>query len=408
MGQDRRGFHKRAWRRAGGIVKLILYAHSWAPSVGGVETATMILARGLAEWAAAHAGEEVAVTLVTRTPANGMDDSALPFQVARRPGIGELIRLVREADVVHIAGPCLMPAAIAWLMRKPAVIEHHGHQAICPNGLLFKQPSQTLCPGHFAARQYRECLRCCSSTEGLAGGLRTLLLTFPRRWLSGRLTANIMISNRLGARLELPRSTTIYYGIPDATPVSMESTRSASNGFEIAYVGRLVAEKGLPLLLEAAQWMKQQGVAFKLSFIGGGSERVRLGQMAERLGLSDCVTFTGDLRGADLEKTVGKIAVVVMPSVWEETAGLSAIEQMMRGRVVIAADIGGLGEVVDGGGLKFAPGDWRALAACMQKVAADPELAKSLGSAARSRAMRMFRQDSMIQAHLSLYREVSR
>jgi glycosyltransferase involved in cell wall biosynthesis len=130
--------------------------------------------------------------------------------------------------------------------------------------------------------------------------------------------------------------------------------------------------------------------------------------MAERLGLSDCVTFTGDLRGADLEKTVGKIAVVVMPSVWEETAGLSAIEQMMRGRVVIAADIGGLGEVVDGGGLKFAPGDWRALAACMQKVAADPELAKSLGSAARSRAMRMFRQDSMIQAHLSLYREVSR
>ena len=389
-------------------MKLLLYAHSWAPSVGGVETATMILARGLAEWEAAQAGEEVAVTLVTRTPANGMDDSVLPFRVARRPGIGKLIQLIREADVVHIAGPCLMPAAIAWLMRKPAVIEHHGHQAICPNGLLFKQPSQTPCLGHFAARQYAECLRCCSNTEGPAGGLRTLLLTFPRRWLSGKLAANIMISNRLGARLKLPRSTTIYYGIPDATPVSMESTRSASNGFEIAYVGRLVAEKGLPLLLDAAQWLKEQGVPFKLSFIGGGPERARLEQMAERLGLIDLVTFTGDLRGADLEKTVSKIAVVVMPSIWEETAGLSAIEQMMRGRVVIAADIGGLGEVVDDGGLKFAPGDWRALAACMQKVADDPDLARSLGTAARSRAMQLFRQDSMIQAHFTLYREALR
>jgi glycosyltransferase involved in cell wall biosynthesis len=81
---------------------------------------------------------------------------------------------------------------------------------------------------------------------------------------------------------------------------------------------------------------------------------------------------------------------------------------MMRGRVVIAADIGGLGEVVDDGGLKFAPGDWRALAACMQKVADDPDLARSLGTAARSRAMQLFRQDSMIQAHFTLYREALR
>ena len=292
-------------------------------------------------------------------------------------------------------------------MRKPAVIEHHGHQANCPNGLLFKQPSQTLCPGHFAERQYAECLRCCSSTEGPVGGLRTLLLAFPRRWLSEKVTANIMISNRLGARLKLPRSRTIYYGLPDAPPVSMEDARSPSNGFEIAYVGRLVAEKGLPLLLEAAKWLKEQGVAFRLSFVGGGPEQGQLAQMVQRLGLSDLVTFTGDLRGADLEKKVNKIAVVVMPSVWEETAGLSAIEQMMRGRVVIAADIGGLGEVVDDAGLKFASGDWRALASCMKKIGDDPDFARSLGSAARSRAMRLFRQDSMIQAHLSLYREVS-
>jgi hypothetical protein len=40
---------------------------------------------------------------------------------------------------------------------------------------------------------------------------------------------------------------------------------------------------------------------------------------------------------------------------WEETAGLSAIEQMMRAGVVVVSDIGGLGEVVGDAGLKFAP-----------------------------------------------------
>lgn len=386
-------------------MKLLIYVHTWAPSVGGVETITKTLADGLADWSATHVGEEIAVTLVTQTPANGMDDSPLPFRVMRRPGLGGLTRLIREADLVHIAGPCLLPAMIAWLVRKTAVIEHHGYQANCPNGLLFKQPSQTLCPGHFAARQYNECLRCCSSTQGPVGALRTLLMTFPRRWLSGKLAANIMITNHLGMRLGLPRSKTIYYGIPDAPLVRIEDTLLASNVLEVAYVGRLVAEKGLPLLVKAAKSLQEQGVTFKLIFIGGGPEQKRLEQMVTRMGLSDLVSFTGDLRGVQLEEMVSNIDVVVMPSVWEETAGLSAIEQMMRGRVVIATDIGGLGEVVGDAGLKFALGDWLSLASCVKKVAGNRDFARSLGLAARSRAMQLFRKDNMIQAHIRLYRE---
>jgi glycogen synthase len=52
-----------------------------------------------------------------------------------------------------------------------------------------------------------------------------------------------------------------------------------------------------------------------------------------------------------------------MPSVWEETAGLSAIEQMMRGRLVIASRIAGLGEMVGDAGSRFFPETrktWRA------------------------------------------------
>ena len=95
-----------------------------------------------------------------------------------------------------------------------------------------------------------------------------------------------------------------------------------------------------------------------------------------------------------------------MPSLCEETAGLSAIEQMMRGRVVIVADIGGLGEVVGEAGLKFVPADSQALAACIRKVIDNPGLAASLGSLALKRATRLFKLSSMIERHVSLYREM--
>jgi hypothetical protein len=84
-------------------MKLITYANDWAPSVGGIETVTMVLARGLAAWEATHPGERIAVTVVTQTPANGMNDSALPFRVVRRPSQLEFAKLVRSADIVHVA-----------------------------------------------------------------------------------------------------------------------------------------------------------------------------------------------------------------------------------------------------------------------------------------------------------------
>ena len=390
-------------------MKILIYGDYFLPVVGGVQTSMNLLAKGLVELnsrqVTARNLDQIEVTVVTRSAANGMDDSVLSYRVVRQPGFQRLVKLIRGADVVHVAGPCLLPMAIARLVGKPVFVEHHGYQAICPNGLLFREPSRTVCPGYFSQRKYAKCVRCTSQTTSLVGGVRWILLTFPRRWLCERMAANIMITNHVGARLKLPRSRTVYYGIEEAACVMIERVPTSEDILHFAYVGRLVAEKGLPLLVEAAKNLKKQGVIFRLTFVGDGPERSRLNELTERFGLRDFVKFTGDLRGRELEQAVGGIDVVVMPSVWEETAGLSAIEQMMRGRVVIAADIGGLGEVVGDAGLKFALGDAEALASCIRKLIGDPALLKSLGSAARARAVKFFRQERMIQDHLSLYRE---
>jgi glycosyltransferase involved in cell wall biosynthesis len=98
----------------------------------------------------------------------------------------------------------------------------------------------------------------------------------------------------------------------------------------------------------------------------------------------------------------------VMPSVCEDVAPLAAMEQMMAGRLLIGSDIGGLGLVVDGFGLKFPPGDAKALASCMRQVMDDPSRAAALGQSARPRALQMFSQDRMVAEHARLYRELLR
>jgi len=118
------------------------------------------------------------------------------------------------------------------------------------------------------------------------------------------------------------------------------------------------------------------------------------------------VSIKGYLSGQKLAEALRDVGVVVMPSVWEETAGLAAIEQMMRGRLVIASEIGGLAEVVGSTGLCFAPGSADALAECMRHVLQEPELIDKLGPQARMRALRLFARRRMILEHHQVYRDV--
>lgn len=379
-------------------MRVLLYTHTFAPNVGGVETYVLLLARGLAARAR--------VTLATATPAGGFDDSALPFPVVRQPSARALWRLARQADVVQLAGPALVPLAIALLARRPVVIEHHGYQAVCPNGLLFYRPLTEVCPGHFRGLRWDRCLRC-NAQEGWPASARKLVLTVVRRWLAARVAANVGVSEHVGRRVELPRTTTIRHGIED--PLAGTEPGDAPPAEPcFAYVGRLVAEKGLPLLLEAARALKDKGYRFQLRFVGDGDERARLEGMARRLGLEPEVRFLGQLQGEALGRAVADAAAVVMPSRWEETAGLAAVEQMMRGRAVVAANLGGLAEYVDGAGLLFTPGDAASLADCLRRILDEPGLVREIGRAARARAMQEFHVARMVEDHLKLYERVMR
>ena len=390
-------------------MKLLFYSHFFLPSVGGVETVVLSLARGLSERRDANGAAEFEVTLVTQTPGGNYDDSSLPFRVVRRPGYVQLWRLIRSSNIVHIAGPALAPVCLARLARKPYVIEHHGYQATCPNGLLFHHPTNAVCPGHFQAGNYLECMNCNTKIEGSLGALRLLASTFLRRAGSRSATTNIAPSHHVANRTDLPRTAVIFHGVADpfAGAEEKKETSALENGI-FAYVGRLVVEKGVSVLVEAVGLLRAEGRSVNVLIIGDGPERPNLEKQITASHLESCVRITGFLSGEALLRELRNVATIVIPTIMEETAGLAALEQMARGRTVIASSVGGLREIVEGAGLTFPPGDSMALANAMRRILDEPGLSSSLGAQARRRALQSFSLSAMIDAHARIYRAISR
>ena len=234
-----------------------------------------------------------------------------------------------------------------------------------------------------------------------------LLLMFPRNMLARGVACNIAVSRHVLERIALPRSRVAYHGVENApAPDGRSGTLLTPAPLRFAYVGRLVAEKGLLVLLEAAELLSREKREFELLLIGDGPQRLQLEATIQRYQLGDRVHITGFLENAALGKTLEGVHVVTMPSVWEETAGLAAMEHMMRGRLVIASKVGGLAETVSDAGLVCLPGSAADLARCMRAVLQDHSLVTSLGHKGQQRAASLFPRDRMIAEHGSIYREI--
>jgi glycosyltransferase involved in cell wall biosynthesis len=384
-------------------MKLLFYSHFFAPSVGGVESIVLSLARGLAEVRTPEGLNEFDLTLVTQTPLGDFDDRLLPFCVLRQPGLYQLLRMIYSSDIIHVAGPSLFPVLLGWLSRKPVVVEHHGFQTICPTGQLLIEPIGAPCPGHFMAGRHLECLRCRSDNNWLASW-KLWLLTFVRRFLCSHVAANIMPTEWLSGLTHLSKAVSIPHGIE---VVARDSEFSRSPGPPLLiFQGRLVTTKGLPVLLEAARILHSENRVFEILVIGDGPERTAIQEFAAKLELASCVRFAGRVAADELDSVLAKASLVVVPSLGGEVFGLVLAENMSRGLPVVASNLGSFAEVLDDAGLTFHVGDAKDLARQIVRLLEDSALASALGDRARRRILDKFSRSHMIEAHAQLYRRL--
>jgi glycogen synthase len=395
-----------AWQRCLGFVKVsripqkvLIYSADFWPTTGGVQSVVMTLAGRFGAGTQFSPGLEC--TVVTETPAAAALDSDLPFRVVRNPSLIDLLRLLRQCDVVHIAGPALRPLAISFLLRKHVVVEHHGFQTLCPNGLLFHEPTRTACPGHFLAGRHRECWKC-NAGAGYRTSLRLWALTFIRQWFCRFVAANITPTRWLGRLLRLPRTFVIYHGVTEHSYLSFPHEKTP----QFAFVGRLVSTKGVDLLLRASRELLNKELEFHLLIVGDGPERNTLERLCTELGLASTVGFVGEVPEQDMDALLSDVTAVVIPSLAGEVFGLVAAENMMRGRAAIVPDGGSLAEIAGQTGLTFASGDAKSLAACMEQLLRSPGIAIEMGERARNHSLKHLRVEQMLEDHRALYRKV--
>ena len=120
------------------------------------------------------------------------------------------------------------------------------------------------------------------------------------------------------------------------------------NRFTLGVVSRLEKIKGMDLVVPAFAEVLKQHPNTRLIVVGDGSLRSAMEQQATEFGCADHITWAGRQAQEDLAKWYSKMDIVLMPS-RSEGFGLTAIEAMSNGCVVVASNIGGLPEVVRDG-----------------------------------------------------------
>lgn len=150
----------------------------------------------------------------------------------------------------------------------------------------------------------------------------------------------------------------------------------------LAFLGRLVPEKGAQVLLTALPHLLAEFPALTLVIAGEGPLRPELETQAASFG--ERVRFAGFLAGDAKSALLDRADLVVMPSLYEPF-GLVALEAMAAGTPLLASAVGGLAGIVTPGvdGELVPPGDAEALAAVALMLLRDPAYAARLAVSAR-------------------------
>jgi glycosyltransferase involved in cell wall biosynthesis len=174
----------------------------------------------------------------------------------------------------------------------------------------------------------------------------------------------------------------------------------------LLFLGRIVQQKGIDVLLEALALLRGR-CDLELLVAGRGPERPALETLTSRLGLSGQVHFVGQTAGLQKLWLLQNSLCMVVPSRTYEAFGVVAVESFAAGRPVIATQLRGLADLVRPevtGGL-VPPESPPRLAEAIERLVRDPVRADAMGNAARQ-FVRAFDWRDIALRHLELYEEL--
>jgi glycosyltransferase involved in cell wall biosynthesis len=178
--------------------------------------------------------------------------------------------------------------------------------------------------------------------------------------------------------------------------------------FTIGCVARLVPEKGLIVLLQAAARL---GGDWRLRIVGGGPLREHLEALADELGIAERVSFLNQIPSTEMPGQYREMDALAVPSLttptWKEQFGPRAtVEAMASGVPVVGSDSGAIPNVIGDAGLVVPEGDIEALAGALSLLAHSPHVRADLGTKGRARVLEHYTQAGIAEATVRVYREM--
>jgi spore coat protein SA len=163
----------------------------------------------------------------------------------------------------------------------------------------------------------------------------------------------------------------------------------------VLFVGRLIPEKGVHVLLEAMDLLQKQGVKINAKVVGSvnfGDDRGSAYVDGLHRNAPANVAFIPYVAGDALAEHFRSSTIFCCPSIWEEPFGMVNVEAMASGLPVVASRVGGIPEIfARGGGILVAKGSPVELAAALQRLAEDETERRHLAAQALAIFQNRFR-----------------
>ena len=319
------------------------------------------------------------------------------YSLSARLAIRRIIESQRP-DIVHVHDLYPLLAGILPECRKagvPVVMTCHNYRLTCPSLLHFHDG--TVCEKCCGGREYW-CIRNNCRGDLFESAAFAIQNLFARK--SGLFTKNVtlfialteFVRDRLQGAGVSPEKIML---LPNRVNIG-DSPGQASRGHHVSYVGRFSAEKGIEVLLVAAE----NNPAIPVKLAGDHCSMPGVTRLAPKN-----TEFVGHLNKIQLHDFYWNSRFVVVPSRWFEVHPLVVLEAMGHGLPVIAARIGSLKEIIEEGvtGLLFEPCDPEDLSRKIKMLWENNDLCDRMGRNARQKAINDGNQEAYYKRLISIY-----
>jgi glycosyltransferase involved in cell wall biosynthesis len=333
-----KGIEAKSGRKKGEHMKILLLISEVPPIKSGVARVADQLGRGLEE-----RGHEIDILSRRDIPYYERGEIRLSSMPLQLPGMRARFT---EYDVIHLHGPVPTFSDVFLISGL--------------KGLTWGRPK--LVYTYHAPIDLR----------GFPWGLLTRPYNAVQEWLA-RLADHVVVmtpgyGQRLSRYVPAEKLSVIPWGVDyDRFYAAAEKPEQP---FTVVYLGQIRPYKGLPVLLQAADGLKN----LRLWVIGEGHQATEYQRMAEEMDLPD-VTFWGGLPDGEMIDLLSQSHVLVLPSVTRSEAfGIALLEGMAAGNVPVASHLPGVADLIGNEGFTYPAGDAHALREILSRLRDDAAL----------------------------------